>query len=91
MFGRYVFIYFNSAFPIGIHRLWLSLAPSVKIALREVPSLLWKRTIYIFFKIYLFWLGWVFVATRRLSPAVVSEGYSLDACMGFSLQWLLLL
>ena len=38
-----------------------------------------------------FWLCWVFVAVCRLSLAVVSGGYSLLQCVGFSLQWLLLL
>ena len=38
-----------------------------------------------------FWLCWVFVAARRLSPVSVSGGYSLLRCVGFSLQWPLLL
>ena len=41
--------------------------------------------------IYLFWLCWVFVAARGLSLVVVSGGYSLLQCAGFSLRWLLLL
>ena len=42
--------------------------------------------------IYLFiWLCWIFVAVRRLSLVVVSRGYSLLRCAGFSLRWLLLL
>ena len=46
-----------------------------------------------FFKfIYLyFWLHWVFVAVRGLSLVAVRGGYSLLQCVGFSLQWLLLL
>ena len=40
---------------------------------------------------YLFWLCWVFVAARGLSLVVVSGGYSLLQCAGFSLRWLLLL
>ena len=35
-----------------------------------------------------FWLCWVFVA-MRLSLVVVSRGYSLMWCKGFSLPWLL--
>ena len=52
---------------------------------------------WIFFNINLFilfiyfWLCWVFVAARRLSLVVASEGYSSLQCAGFSLQWLLLL
>ena len=45
-------------------------------------------------KIYLFiyfWLHWVFVAAHGLSLVVVSGGYSLLWCAGFSLRWLLLL
>ena len=38
-----------------------------------------------------FWLHWVFVAVRGLSLVVVSGGYSLWQCAGFSLQWLLVL
>ena len=44
-------------------------------------------------KIYLlyFWLYWVFIAVHGLSLVVVSRGYSLLWCEGFSLWWLLLL
>ena len=42
--------------------------------------------------IYLFfWLCWVFVAAHGLSLVAASRGYSSLWCMGFSLQWLLLL
>ena len=40
---------------------------------------------------FFFWLHWVFVAARRLSLVVASRGYSSLQCVGFSLQWLLLL
>ena len=40
---------------------------------------------------FLFWLHWVFVATRRLSLVVASGGCSSLRCAGFSLCWLLLL
>ena len=52
------------------------------------------KFIYFYFIIYLFiyfWLHWVFVAARRLSLVVVSRGYSVLWCTGFSLWWLLLL
>ena len=49
----------------------------------------------IFFNLFIlfiyFWLPWVFLAARGLSPVVVSGGYSLLRCVGFSLWWLLLL
>ena len=38
-----------------------------------------------------FWLRWVFVAARGLSLVAASGGYSSLRCVGFSLQWLLLL
>ena len=38
-----------------------------------------------------FWLHCVFVAVRGLSLVVASGGYSSLWCVGFSLQWLLLL
>ena len=44
-----------------------------------------------YFILFYFWLCWVFVAARRLSLVVASGGYSSLRCMGFSLQWLLLL
>ena len=43
------------------------------------------------FIFFYFWLHWVFVAAHRLSLVVASGGYSLLQCVGFSLQWLLLL
>ena len=52
-----------------------------------------KHLILVVLKKYLFtyfWLWWVFLATCSLSLVVVSRGYSLLRCMGFSLQWLLL-
>ena len=49
--------------------------------------------VYLFVSIYLFiyWLHWVFVAAQGLSLVEASGGYSSWQCMGFSLQWLLLL
>ena len=44
-----------------------------------------------FFCFFVFWLHWVFIAARGLSPVVASGGYSSLQCAGFSLQWLLLL
>ena len=44
-----------------------------------------------FFKKIYFWLHWVFVAVHRLPLAAESGGYSSLWCVGFSLQWLLLL
>ena len=46
-----------------------------------------KKLFYLFY----FWLCWVFVAARGLSLVATSRGYPLSRCMGFSLQWLLLL
>ena len=44
----------------------------------------------IFYFIY-FIFGWVFIAACGLPLVAVSGGYSSFWCMGFSLQWLLLL
>ena len=46
---------------------------------------------YLFYLLIYFWLHRVFIAARGLSLVVVSGGYSLLQCTGFSLQWLLLL
>ena len=48
-------------------------------------------TIFFFFNFIYFWLYWVFVAAHRLSLVVASGGYSSLQCVGFSLQWLVLL
>ena len=40
---------------------------------------------------FFFWLCWVFLAVHELSLVVASRGYTSLRCMGFSLQWLLLL
>ena len=54
----------------------------------QQPYFFFNKFIYLF--IY-FWLCWVFVAVRGLSLVAVSGSYSSLQCMGFSLQWLLLL
>ena len=38
-----------------------------------------------------FWLHWVFIAACGLSLVAVRRGYSLLWCMGFLLQWFILL
>ena len=48
---------------------------------------------FFYLKIYLFiyfWLRWLFVAVRGLSPAAASGGHSPLQCAGLSLQWPLL-
>ena len=56
----------------------------------------YHKSFVFFFKINLFicfyfWLCWVFVAVRGLSPVAASAGYSSLRCTGFSLSYLLLL
>ena len=46
---------------------------------------------FLFIYLFIYWLHWVFVATHGLSLVAASGGYSSLRCMGFSLQWLLLL
>ena len=53
-----------------------------------------KGYLFFFFLFSLFvylWLCWVFVAAHGLSLVAASRGYSSLWCVGFSLQWLLLL
>ena len=48
------------------------------------------RYIYspVFFFIYIyFWLCWVFVSVRGLSPVAASGGHSSSRCAGLSLSW----
>ena len=54
-----------------------------------VVSVFWFS--FSFFFSLSFWLCWVFIAACGLSLFVVSRGYSLLQCTGFSLQWPLLL
>ena len=48
---------------------------------------------YLYIVILLFdvWLHWVFIAACGLSVVAERRGYSSLRCLGFSLQWLLLL
>ena len=55
---------------------------------REVPSI--QILIYFLFFIF-FWLCWVFVSVRGLSPVAASGGHSSSRCMGLSPSWPLLL
>ena len=51
---------------------------------------LFLNFIFIFKDLFIyFWLRWVFVAARGLSLVAASGGYSSLWCVGFSLQWLL--
>ena len=45
---------------------------------------------FVYLFIY-FWLRWVFLAVRGLSPVGARGGYSSLQCAGFSLRWLLFL
>ena len=48
--------------------------------------------IYFFLILFIYFLlRWVFIASRRLSLAAESRGYSSLQCVGFSLRWLLFL
>ena len=46
--------------------------------------------LFILLILFIFWLCWVFVATRGLSLAAASGGYSSLRSLGFALPWLLL-
>ena len=65
---------------------------NVTVQNTNMYELFLKLFIYILFiYLFIFWLRWVFVAVRGLSPVAASGGYSSLRCTGFSLQWLLLL
>ena len=70
-------------------------APSARLVSHQGEQIVFFLLSFFFFNfIYLFiYLGlrWVFVAARSLSLVVASGGYSSLRCVGFSLQWLLLL
>ena len=59
------------------------------LGVHEYTSL--HHTLLLLLSLFFFWLHWVFVAARGLSLVAVSRGYSSSRCVGFSLQWLLLL
>ena len=65
-----------------------SLAAFKTFSLSSSFASIFKINLFIYLFIYL-WLCCVFVAAHRLSLVVVSGGYSLLQCAGFSLQWLL--
>ena len=46
---------------------------------------------YLFIYLFYFWLCWVFVSVRGLSPVVASGGHSSSRCAGLSLSWPLFL
>ena len=52
----------------------------------------WKHVFFLWLNLFIyFWLCWVFVAVYRLSLVAMSGNYSSLWCLGFLLQWLLLL
>ena len=56
---------------------------------RELPKMPLLRTFRIsfFFNLFIyFWLCWVFVSVRGLSPVVASGGHSSSRCAGLSLS-----
>ena len=53
----------------------------------------WINDVFVclFNKLIYFWLCWVFVSVRGLSPVAASGGHSSSRCAGLSLSWPLLL
>ena len=69
-----------------------SIYSSLRLFFFLVQSLGFFKINYLFIYLFIyFWLHWVFVAACRLSLVEVSGGYSSLWCVGFSLQWFLLL
>ena len=69
---------------------------SVSCLFHSLDSVFWWTKCCNFFKIFIylfiyFWLCWVFVSVRGLSPAAASGGHSSSRCVGLSLPWPLLL
>ena len=54
-------------------------------------SCCWLIDIFLKNKFIYFWLCWVFVSVRGLSPVAASGGHSSSRCAGLSLSWPLLL
>ena len=50
-----------------------------------------QYSFFFYINLFYFWLHWVFVPARGLSPVAASGGYASLQCAGFSLRWLLLL
>ena len=96
---RHYFIFLLSLWMIILHLSFMNLSKSI---LKPVYCSFFFRSLFFlnrtfFFKIFIlfgflnFWLCWVFIPVHRLSLVVANGGYSSLRCMGFSLQWLLLL
>ena len=49
------------------------------------------NVLFLFKKLFMFWLGWVFIAVLRLSLVAASVGCSLVGVGGLLVEWLLLL
>ena len=83
-FSNYFRLYRISIFSTSFKIFWPVIACRLFI---EINS-------FFFFLNYLFiyfWLCWVFVSVRGLSPVAASEGHSPSRCAGLSLSWPLLL
>ena len=55
------------------------------------PFFFFKDFLYFYYLFIYFWLCWVFVTVRGLSPVAASRGHSSSRCAGLSLSWSLLL
>ena len=78
---------FREDFLIYLFQIWPQFHPFIQL-LNDILFLSLKINLVLF--IY-FWLCWVFVAARGLSLVATSGVCSVLRCVGFSLQWLLLL
>ena len=81
---------FLSFICLSIHT---SIHPPICLYLK-LPGVLWLEQgffCFVFFKFIYFWLCWVLVSVRGLSPVAASGGHSSSRCAGLSLSWPLLL
>ena len=72
----------------------MMLRPQITVVFNPIKWILFVFFLknFILFLFIYFWLHWVFIAVHGLSVVVASRGYYYSlGCVGFSLQWLLLL
>ena len=81
--------HFHQLGHVNCYDVWVPHKLSEKTFLTGFPHMILYLNVMKTF--FFFWLRWVFVVACGLSLVAASGGYSSLRCVGFSLQWLLLL